>query len=191
MNRFSDSSLLHAKPKWLIQCVADLARHEGFREFAYPDPRSKLAKVKARWGFQPAELILARIGANPKDGLPWTVGYGFTRGVKPSNRISKQAADKLLEKEIVAHLHVVDTLFPKWKEFPLAVQTVVVNMAYNMGIIRLGKFVPTIALFNSGDYDGAAARLRRTAWYKQVGPRAEELCRRLETLQIDSKHKVI
>ncbi len=42
---------------WLKrQVVADLNRHEGFREFAYPDPLSALYKKFSRlpWGLKPA-----------------------------------------------------------------------------------------------------------------------------------------
>lgn len=191
------NSTFSKKTPWLIQCVADLARHEGFREFAYPDPLSKLAKIKADWGKRPAADIMKELKKDPKfkltekDGLPWTVGYGFTRGVKHTDRMSKQAADIELEQEIIEHLHVVDTLFPKWKSMPLPIQTVLVNMGYNLGLIRLGKFVPTIELINDGEYGAAALRLKNTAWYKQVGTRGVELVKRMATQTIDRQHRVI
>ena len=44
-----------------------IKKSEGFREFAYPDPASDLAravrarKLKVRWGFQPARDIIAAL----------------------------------------------------------------------------------------------------------------------------------
>lgn len=178
------------KQKWLPQVVADLIRHEGFREFAYPDPLSRLAKVRAKWGYRPAGEILKELNLSASQGKPWTVGYGFTHNVTPDSKITKAAAEKELTKEVEKHLHVVDTLFPEWKAMPLAVQTVLINMAFNMGLNRLSQFKPTIALINSGQYPAAATRLKNTAWYRQVGPRAQELVERMYTQKIQDKHKV-
>lgn len=181
---------LMGKPKWLTQSLADIARHEGFREFAYPDPLSKLAKVKAKWGFEPAEVIIARLGLNPTDGAPWTVGHGFTRGVTFKHRISLEQSLKLLEKEIIVHNAVLDKIIPEWKAMPVHVQTVLVNMAFNMGN-RLAQFKPTLALFKAGNYAAAGTRLQGSLWYKQVGGRAKELVERLKTGKIQDKYKVI
>lgn len=187
--KYSDVGLLKAEPLWLKQVRTDLARHEGFREFAYPDPRSKLAKVKAKWGFEPAEIILARLGLSEKDGRPWTVGYGFTRNVRPTHRINRQAADNMLRDEIIRHLYIVDRAVPNWKQLPLFAQTVLVNLAYNLGE-RLFQFEPTMKLFREGKFKEAAARLRRTAWYRQVGSRSKELVERLEIEDIQERYKV-
>lgn len=180
--------------EWLKQTAADLQRHEGFREFAYPDPLSKLGRKyrdrKYQWGFVPGDILLAKYGESEKDGRPWTCGYGFTKGVKPSTRINKQLADKMLIAEIIQHVKLLDRIIPSWRTMPIVPQTVLANLAFNLGT-RLVPFGPTLALFEKGDYAGAAARLRRTAWFKQVGHRAEELCRRLETGVIEPQHKVI
>lgn len=181
-------------PAWLAQTVADLQRHEGFREFAYPDPLSVLGrKYKDRkygWGFMPGDVLLAKYGESEKDGRPWTCGYGFTKGVKPSTRINKQYADNMLIGLTQDHVKLLDRIVSSWRNMPLVPQTVLANLSYNLGT-RLIPFGPTLALFEKGDYAGAAARLRRTAWFKQVGHRAEELCKRLETGVIEPQHKVV
>ena len=187
---YSDSSLLFSRPKWLAQSMADIARHEGFREFAYPDPLSKLARVRAKWGYEPAEAIIGRLGLNPADGTPWTVGYGFTRGVTYSHRVSKEAANKILEKEILAHCTILDRLVPTWKGMPVYVQTVLANLAFNLGS-RLSEFKATLTLFRAGKFAAAGDRLKGSLWYKQVGSRAHELVERLKTGTIQPQHKVI
>ena len=44
-----------ARPYWFKQVCSDLERHEGFRQFAYPDPLSFIGKnysnPKYKWGF--------------------------------------------------------------------------------------------------------------------------------------------
>lgn len=183
-----------APSKWLIQSRADIARHEGFREFAYPDPLSKLGKKyqgrKWGWGFERGDVLLVKYGEKEEDGRPWTVGYGFTKGVKPSTTMRKPFADQKLSGVVADHAKLLDRLVPNWKALPLYAQTVLVNLAYNLGT-RLIPFGPTMALFEAWDFKGAAARLRRTAWFKQVGDRSEELVRRLETGVIESKHRVV
>lgn len=183
---------MHAK--LLDQLVSDLARHEGFRQYAYPDPRSalgrKYAARKYNWGFKPGNQLLVLYGENERDGRPWTYGFGFTRRVTPTSAISKQAAIPLLSVEVLRHIKELNRLVPTWESMPLHVQTVLGNLIYNLGYERLSKFAPTLALFTEGDYVNAAARLRRTAWFKQVGIRAVELVERLEKGAIAPQHRV-
>jgi lysozyme len=181
-------------PKWHTQTVADLDRHEGFREFAYPDPLSLLGKKyqnpKYQWGFVPGDVLLAKYGEKEADGRPWTVGYGFTKGVTPASRINKTLAKEQLGKILLEHTQLLDRNIPSWASMPLTIQTVLANLSFNLGS-RLLQFKATLALFEKGNYKGAAAHLRATPWFKQVGRRAEELCTRLETGVIEPEHKVV
>ena len=185
---------IKAKPLWMLQVHADLQRHEGFREYAYPDPLSKLGRKyisrKWDWGFQPGDTLLAKYGESWKDGIPWTVGYGFTYKVTPSTQINKQAADNMLEQIILDHLPVVDKMVPNWRKLPLFAQTVVINMGFNMGS-RLYQFKNSMKAISEGDYDLAARNLRKSLWAKQVGPRAIELINRLERRAIAREHLVV
>lgn len=52
-----------------------IKRSEGLRLRAYPDPGSR-------------------------DGTPWTIGYGHTRGVKKGDRITKARAEALLRQDV-------------------------------------------------------------------------------------------
>lgn len=193
---YSDPRLLMKKPLWLIQTKADLDRHEGFRAFAYPDPLSPLMKryPREKWGFRPAIEILQKLGISLSEatitGAPWTVGYGFTRGVTLTTVVSKERAMQILEPEILAHVVVLDHLIPSWRKMPVVVQTVLANMAYNMGN-RLGQFKATLAVIAAGRYAEAGDRLTKSLWYKQVGYRARELVERLKTGYIQEEFKVI
>lgn len=189
---YSDPTANFGVPKWRKQTLEDLKRHEGFRKYAYPDPLSRLYRKypKAPWGFDRGDALLALYGESEASGRPWTVGYGFTHGVTPRTIITKEQAARKLEQELTEHLTVLDKLIPSWKTMPDYVKTVLANMAYNMGYDTLKDFRPTLSVFEAGDYPRAGRRLRNTLWYKQVGYRAEELIRRLETGEIEKQHRV-
>lgn len=190
--KVSDPSLLMCRPAWFMQTLADLKRHEGFREFAYPDPLSYLARLhrKEKWGYESARGILARIGGKEVDGRPWTVGYGFTNGVNVDSRMTVFQADRRLE-ELVSNLATdMDDLLPEWKTLPVFAQTVLLNMDYNMGKYKLSKFAPTLQLFKDKKFVEAGQRLTNSLWYKQTGVRAKELVARLETGRIESANDV-
>lgn len=55
--------------------LAIIKRHEGLRLKAYPDPGSR-------------------------NGHPWTIGYGHTRGVKKGDRITKAQAETFLRQDV-------------------------------------------------------------------------------------------
>jgi len=54
-------------------------------------------------------------------------------------------------------------------------QRVVVNMAFNLGRNRLGKFKKFLKAVNEGSYDKAADEMIDSRWYSQVGRRSKEL----------------
>lgn len=190
---YSDPSLLMCKPPWLIQTCADLARHEGFFEYAYPDPLSRLAKLyrKEEWGLKPASIILAKLGEGEIGGRPWTNGYGFTHRVTVDSFITRQQADRKLEQLVMALWPEMDELLPGWTNKPLFVQSVVLNMDYNLGMDRFSKFAPTLELIKEDKYDEAASHLTHSLWYSQVGNRGKELVARLRNRKIEPEHLAV
>ncbi len=59
-------------------------------------------------------------------------------------------------------------------------KAVVVNMTFNLGESRFKQFIGTLGAINKGDWMGAAAGMRNSLWYKQVGARAERLAQAME-----------
>lgn len=180
------------RPQWLEQAHADLKRHEGFRPYAYPDPLSALGqKHGSKFGYKPAREVLATLGKYASlDGGPWTVGYGFTGSdITKDTHISQEDADEKLYTEIMEHAYGLDKLVPDWGNAPLYVQSVLVNLIFNMGKAGLAKFTNTLKMFNAGDYKGAAANLTKSLWYRQVGTRAKELTSRLMAGIIPDRYK--
>jgi len=177
------------------QVVSDLDRHEGFREFAYPDPLSKLYKKYAneKWGYKPARDILSKLDVSYEDadnlGAPWTVGYGFTHGVNPDTRIPRQFAKRKLEELVLAvHRDLFMTL-TWYKDATYVTKTILINMYYNLGRAGLLGFRNTLRYISERNYKQAAANMLKSAWAKQVGQRARELARRLETQEIPDPYK--
>lgn len=58
---------------------------------------------------------------------------------------------------------------------PDQVQRVLVNMAFNLGRSRLGKFKNMIIAVNEGNWTKAADEMVDSRWYNQVGNRSIEL----------------
>jgi len=66
-------------------------------------------------------------------------------------------------------------LFLNFASHPEDVQRVLVNMAFNLGRSRLGKFKNMITAVNEGNYSKAADEMVDSKWYRQVKRRGEEL----------------
>jgi lysozyme len=58
---------------------------------------------------------------------------------------------------------------------------VLVDMAFNLGIVGLLAFKRTLATVEAGDYQQAATMMLDSKWAKQVGGRAERLSRMMAT----------
>ncbi len=60
---------------------------------------------------------------------------------------------------------------------------VIINMSFNMGVGGLLAFKHTLAAVQSGDYAGAANGMQSSAWFTQVGARAQRLVKQMQTGQ--------
>ena len=102
---------------------------EGFRENAYPDPAS---------------------GSDP-----WTIGYGFTKGVKRGDKITRAEADIRLAVEY----DEFEAKVLKLVKVPLTPNQLgaLVSLTFNIGLGNLGKST-LLRKLNAGDYAGAAAQ---------------------------------
>jgi hypothetical protein len=184
---------LHAKDtKLLLQVKSDLERHEGFREFAYPDPLTKLFKAlpadkRHLWGTKPARELVAEF--NEEDGAPWTFGFGFTKGVNSESRIERIRAERKLEEHTLEMDYALGETLPWYKDASFVTKTILINMGFNLGLVGLLKFRNTLAYVKAKEYNKAAANMRKSLWFKQVGRRAEELSNRMASQNIEPQYK--
>jgi lysozyme len=120
---------------------------EGFREQAYPDPAT--------------------------GGVPWTIGYGFTKGVKRGDTITRAAADARLQKEY----DEFEAGVRKLVKVPLTANQLgaLTCFAFNLGLGNLASST-LLKRVNAGDFVGAAAQFGR--WNKAAGRVMAGLTRR-------------
>lgn len=178
------------------QVAGDLNRHEGFREYAYPDPLSPLMKKHPSkdWGFKPARDVLKTLGVSveqaAKDGAPWTVGHGFTGGVTLDSRMDRFTSDRKLEQKILEVDTALSNVLSWYKEASFVTKTVLINMAFNMGLKGLLGFRNTLQFISQKNYEQAARNMTQSLWFRQVGNRAKELVERMRTQQIPAGYTV-
>jgi len=137
----------------------DIIRHEGYVREIYLDTE-KLPTFGV--GHLVTEL-------DPE--YTWPVGSPVT-----DERILQAFHD-----DFMAALDDAHWLFDNFNTHPLAVQRVLVNMAFNLGRTRLGKFKNMIAAVNDKDYSKAADEMIDSRWYRQVGRRSKELVEMMKT----------
>ena len=91
---------------------------------------------------------------------------------------------EVFELDLDLHISECDALYGSslWNGFPDEVQEILVNLCFNMGRTRLGKFKKMTAAMDQQDWATAAVEGRDSVWYKQVGNRAERLMTRMENV---------
>jgi lysozyme len=138
---------------------AELRRDEGVRYWPYKDT-----------------------AVPPRD----TVGVGHNLQAKPlpanwAYPLTPAQVTQLLEQDIADTFANLDRNLPWWRQLDEVRQRVVANMAFNLGIGKLLGFKNTLAAMQRGSYAVAAAGMKASAWYGQVGARAARLCAAMET----------
>lgn len=83
--------------------------------------------------------------------------------------ISEAEANFLLGSDISRTEAGLDKNLPWWRKLDDVRQSVMMDLAFNLGVSRLGTFQRTIAAMQAGNFPLAAAELRASEWYNQVG----------------------
>ena len=91
--------------------------------------------------------------------------------------VSQEVVDKYYEIDFDKHLeetkHVIgDDVFDG---LPGEIQEVLVNMCFNLGGTRLGKFRNMLNAVEDHDWERMAVEMEDSRWFKQVGRRSVEL----------------
>lgn len=101
-----------------------------------------------------------------------TIGVG--RNLE-ARGISREEAMVLLESDIAEAEAAARGFFPAFDRLEEPRQAVLVDMAFNLGAVRLGGFRRFRAALERGDFEQAAREMLDSKWAKQVGPRARRL----------------
>lgn len=116
----------------------------------------------------------------------WTVGVGHNLSASPlpagwKYPLSAAQITQLLDTDIADTLHQLDTHLPWWRKLDEVRQRVIANMCFNLGIDKLLGFKNALAAMAKGVYATAAAEMKDSKWYGQVGDRAVRLCSAMQT----------
>jgi lysozyme len=136
---------------------AELRRDEGVRYVRYLDSRG---------------IPTTGVGHNLA-AAPLPAGWSFP--------LTDAQVNQLLNHDLSVTLAALDLHLPWWRKLDEVRQRVIANMAFNMGIGTLLTFKNTIAAVQRGAYDIAAAGMKASRWYSQVGQRAVRLRSAMET----------
>ena len=103
----------------------------------------------------------------------WTIGYGHTKGVQPTDVISAAEGDKMLSTELEEYENWVTKLV----DVPLDQHQfdALVSWTYNLGPTNL-KSSTLLKVLNAGYYEQVPDQIRR--WNKAGGKELEGLTRR-------------
>lgn len=95
--------------------------------------------------------------------------------------ITAQEAIQLLQNDIRRATANLEKEFPWTQALDDARHGALVNMAFNMGVGGLAKFVQFLAAMQSGNWQEARNQMLNSLWAKQVGARAQRLAIQIET----------
>ena len=95
--------------------------------------------------------------------------------------ITREESAYLLANDIAAEERELLRALPWVATLDEVRQRVLLDTAFNMGIVGLLGFKRTLATIQAGDYQAAATMMLDSRWAKQVGQRAERLSRMMAT----------
>ena len=106
--------------------------------------------------------------------------YGKPEGIS----VSEERVFSCFKLDLDASVNECKILFNEdvWQKLPDEVQEICVNMMFNLGRPRFSKFKKTLEYLKAHRWTEAASEARDSKWYRQVGDRAERLCKRLESV---------
>ena len=81
----------------------------------------------------------------------------------------------LLRSDIMAIKAELENVLPWFKSLDDLRQRVLMDMAFNMGVTGLTRFVRTLDFVQQGDYPAAATEMLISRWADMVGQRATRL----------------
>lgn len=98
--------------------------------------------------------------------------------------ITEERVRECFEHDLDTAVSECEALFKdNWNEYPGELKEILVNMMFNLGRTRLGKFKKFIGAINEGDWEKASIEMMDSRCAVQVGPRANRLRDRVISLK--------
>jgi GH24 family phage-related lysozyme (muramidase) len=147
-----------------------IEKHEGKRHIVYRD--------SVRNDEHPGGILTIGVGFNlERAGAAAQIqacGADYKSLCDGRSALSSEQVQFLLEADLdQAILDAVESV-SNFNDHPDEVQSVIVDMVFNLGMARFKKFKKTIACLEGKDYCGAANEMQNSLWAKQVSSRAAE-----------------
>ena len=120
--------------------------------------------------------------------LTFGVGHLITRdddedGLPEGYDVSEERVREAFEEDLNTMISECEILFEaRWNNFPDELQEVLVNMMFNLGRPRLGKFKKFIGHLENHHWKLASEEMLDSKWARQVGNRAIRLSDRVAKL---------
>lgn len=111
----------------------------------------------------------------------WTIGYGKLIDERKGGGITKEEALYLLRNEIKTKTTELEHAIPWLSGLDAIRRTVLIAMAFQMGVQGVLGFKNTLAAIQAGDFEKAARGIRGSKWAQQTPGRAERMARAIET----------
>jgi lysozyme len=102
----------------------------------------------------------------------WTIGYG--RNVQDVG-ITEQEATYLLENDLAKFERLCEMEFYFWDVLDVVRQSVLVDMAFNMGMGGLRQFKNFLMAVENKEWEQAGVHMLDSKWARQVHGRAKRL----------------
>jgi lysozyme len=136
-----------------MNIVDQLKRDEGVRQVAYQDSL----------------------------GL-WTIGVGrLIDGRKVGAGLRMKEIEQMLLNDIADREQALRLSLPWFDSLDEVRQAVLVNMAFQLGVVGLMQFKDTLNRVREGDYAGAAVAMLQSKWASQTPERAKRVSKQMET----------
>lgn len=110
------------------------------------------------------------------EGKP-TIGYGFNLEAG----ITKEEATSLLEIRLTNYRTKIEKRFPKLHQLNTRRQSVLLNMAYNMGVGGLFNFKKMFIALEQDDFIEAARQIMDSKAARQLPTRYKRLAKKMST----------
>jgi lysozyme len=130
------------------------------------------------------ELLIKEEGFVPhayKDHLGyWTIGFGRLIDKDKGGGITRAEALVLLTNDIDKVRAQLDERIPWWQSLNEARKTILVAMAFQMGVGGLMQFRNTLKSMRAGNFKKAAQGMRASRWARQTPGRAQRMAKAME-----------
>ena len=105
-----------------------------------------------------------------------TVGVGHNLDAPMPEKL----IDLILEFDVSLAIEELDRAVPSWRQHSEARQNVLIELSFNLGMPKLGKFIRFWFAMEQKDYVQASQELLQSKWAEQVKGRAITLANRLK-----------